>query len=67
MMACVTLAVKAEINTGSEENEMKETLIKAIMEFADRIEAHYPHTNSVQNTIEKELRKFIKEIEDENT
>ena len=46
---------------------MNELLILAVKEFADRIEAHYPHTNSIQNTIKKELEKFIKEIEDENT
>lgn len=46
---------------------MKEKLIEVIIELANRIEAHYPHTNSIQNTIKKELAKFIKEIEDENT
>lgn len=46
---------------------MKELLIEAVKKFANRVEAHYPHTNSIQNTIQKELAKFIKEIEDENT
>ena len=46
---------------------MKELLIETVKDFANRIEAHYPHTNSVLSTIEKELAKFIKEIEDENT
>ena len=46
---------------------MKELLIEAVKEFANRVEAHYPHTNSIQSTIQKELAKFIKEIEDENT
>ena len=46
---------------------MKELLIEAVKEFANRVEAHYPHTISIQNTIHKELAKFIKEIEDENT
>lgn len=49
----------------SEVSEMKELLIEAVKEFANRVEAHYPHTNSVQSTIEKELDKFIKEIENE--
>lgn len=43
----------------------KESQTKVIVEFTERIAAHYPHTGSVQNTIYKESIKFIKEIENE--
>ena len=35
-------------------------------EFANIILAHYPHTQSIHNTIEKELAKFINRSEGEN-
>lgn len=35
---------------------------KTLIEFANRIKAHYPHTQSIQNTIDKELVKMLEEV-----
>ena len=34
---------------------------KTLMEFAKRLKEHYPHTQSIQSTINKELAKMLVE------
>lgn len=47
------------MNFGCADVVPKSEVEQAIREFASIILAHYPHTQSIQNTIEKELKKFI--------
>lgn len=35
--------------------------VKTLQEFARRIKEHYPHTQSIQNTINKEIAKMLVE------
>lgn len=37
----------------------KQNQNKVLVEFAEMLLAHYPHTNSIQNTINKELNAFL--------
>lgn len=34
---------------------------ETLQEFADRVKAHYPHTISICNTVDKELAKMLAE------
>ena len=34
---------------------------ETIIELARRIKEHYPHTQSIQNTIDKEVNKMLRE------
>lgn len=43
-------------------NNMNKWDTKTLIEFANRIKAHYPHTQSIQNTIDKELVKMLEEV-----
>ena len=38
---------------------------ETIIEFVKRLEAHYPHTQSIINTIDKEAIKMLGEVENE--
>lgn len=40
--------------------------IVAVKELARRISDHYPHTVSIQNTIDKELNKIVTELEEKD-
>ena len=35
--------------------------VKTLQEFAKRLKEHYPHTQSIQSTINKELAKMLVE------
>ena len=35
--------------------------VKTLQEFAKRLKEHYPHTQSIQNTIDKEFAKMLVE------
>lgn len=41
----------------------KELIIYHFVMFAENLSEHYPHTQSIQSTIQNELEKYIKELE----
>lgn len=59
------IKAQKEYDDVMERAELDRWDVKTLQEFAKRLKEHYPHTQSIQNTIDKELAKMLMEVKDE--